>query len=198
MRQLHEDREEGKCASSSDEDEERPRRRANLPRDRRVATSEETREVRCVAGSGPAGPALWYYIPHMRRDQNRQVRRGWWLHPCDEEELRGLYYIGPLAPVQRNKTTIVEDVGVLADFPFVRTVKLTARGEEIANTIYVRTARPFNDDELAVPRAAMQTAIREVEAQNAPAPPPAPRARRQAGGPEEGWDAQRRSVRRRI
>ena len=126
-----------------------------------MATSEETREVRCVVGSGSAGPELWYYIPHMSRDQNRHVRRGWWLHPCDEEDLHGLHYIGPLVPVQRNKTTIVEDVGVLADFPFVRTdsVKLTAKGEEIADNIYVRTARPFNDDELAVPRADMQTAI---------------------------------------
>lgn len=183
---------------SSDE-ESRPVRRRSLPADRRVATTEETREVRIVVGDGADGPELWFYVPHMRRDQSRRVRRGWWLHACEAADLHGHYYIGPLEYVQRNSNTIVEDVAVLQDFPFVRTVKLTKRGEEKPNTVYVRTARAFSDEDLAEARTAMRTEVSEVEAQPASdspaAPPPAPRRRRAA---PEAAPARRSGARRRL
>ena len=214
MRELQDRAAERLADASSDSEaalavDGRPPRRRNLPADKRVATTDEVRDVRVVVGNGASGAELWFYVPHMRSDQNRRVRRGWWLHACEgvESDLQGHYYIGPLEQVQRTATTIVEDVGVLQDFPFVRTVKLTARGEEIASSIFVRTARPFSDDDLALPRAAMRTAVMEVEAQReSPPPPPAPRARgRHAAQPraqepraQESDGVSGRRVRRRL
>ena len=206
MRELQDGIAERPADASSDSEAElavdgRPPRRQNLPADKRVSTTEEVRDVRVVVGTGASGtPELWFYVPHMRSDQNRRVRRGWWLHACEGADLQGHHYIGPMEQVQRTASNIVEDVGVLQDFPFIRTVRLTARGDEIASSIYVRTARQFSDDDLALPRAAMRTAVMEVEAQRvSPPPPPAPRVRnRHAAQPRAQEGDSGRRVRRRL
>ena len=106
--------------------------------------------MRAVHGRSHHGQEeVWLYIPEKTNDKSKAKRRGWWLHPDTDED--GLYYIGSLADIQKNKTKgQLADVATFPDFPFTRTCLLHANTKQvIRGSLRCVTARRLTSEELA-------------------------------------------------